>query len=73
MHSWVVVLSNYSRNLSIKFKTLGNTNGVASGHIKREEPALPVDVCCSKMPLLQLSINSLFTFDTTVLLVQNEI
>ena len=39
---------------SIRIKTLGNTNTVASRLIKREKGSLPVDVRCSKTSLLKL-------------------
>ena len=44
--------------VSIRVKTLSNTNLVASWHIKREKCSIPVDVRRSKASLLKFSILS---------------
>ena len=55
----------FGQIVSIRIKTLSNTNTVASRLIKREKRSLPVDVRCSKTSLLKLPngcTNSLFQF-----------
>ena len=42
--------------VSIRVKTLSNTNLVASRYIKREKGSLPVDVCRSETSLIKLPI-----------------
>ena len=42
--------------VSIRVKTLSNTNLVGSRHIKREKGSLPVDVCRSETSLIKLPI-----------------
>ena len=57
LQSWVVILNKVpSRSplVSIRVKTLSNTNLVTSRHIKRDEDLLLVDVCRSKTSLLKL-------------------
>ena len=44
----------FGQIVSIRIKTLGNTNTVASRLIKRENGSLPVDLCRSKTSLLKL-------------------
>ena len=44
----------FGQIVSIRVKTLSNTNLVASTHIKREKRSLPVDLCRSKTSLLKL-------------------
>ena len=46
----------FGQIVSVRFKTLGNTNMVASRLIKREKGSLPVDVRRSKTSLLKLPI-----------------
>ena len=46
----------FGQIVSIRIKTLGNKNTVASRLIKREKGLLPVDVRCSKTSLLKLPI-----------------
>jgi len=43
----------FGQIVSIRIKTLGNTNMVASMLIKREKGSVPVDVRCSKTSLLK--------------------
>ena len=43
--------------VSVRVKTLSNTNMVASRHLKREKGSLPVDVRGSKTSLLKLPNN----------------
>ena len=43
---------NFGQIVSMRMKTLGNTNMVASRLIKREKSSLPVDVCRSKTALI---------------------
>ena len=43
--------------VSLRVRTLSNTNLVASRHIKREKGSLPVDVRRSKTSLLNVPIN----------------
>ena len=47
----------FGQIVSIRIKTLGNKNTVASRLIKREKGLLPVDVRRSKTSLLKLPIN----------------
>ena len=49
-----MILGIFEQIVSIRIKTLGNTNMVASRPIKREKGSLPVDVRCSKTSLLKL-------------------
>ena len=42
--------------VSIRVKTLSNTNLVASRYIKREKGSLPVDVCRAETSLIKLPI-----------------
>ena len=42
--------------VSIRVKTLSNTNLVGSRHIKREKGSLPVDLCRSETSLIKLPI-----------------
>ena len=51
----------FGQIVSIRMKTIGNTNMVASRLIKREKGSLPVDVCRSKTALLKLHNNASFT------------
>ena len=51
----------FGQIVSIRMKTLGKTNMVASTLIKREKGSLPVDVCRSKTALLKLHNNASFT------------
>ena len=44
----------FGQIVSVRIKTLGNTNMVASRLIKREKGSLPVDVRRSKTSLLKL-------------------
>ena len=44
----------FQQIVSVREKTLKNTNLVKSRHIIRENPSLPVDLCCSKTSLLKL-------------------
>ena len=44
----------FQRIVSVREKTLKKTNLVKSRHIIRENPSLPVDLCCSKTSLLKL-------------------
>ena len=46
----------FQQIVSIRVKTLSNTDLVASRHIKREKDLLPVDVRLSKKSLLKLPI-----------------
>ena len=46
----------FAQIVSIRIKTLGNINTVASRLIKREKGSLPVDGCRSKTSLLKLPI-----------------
>ena len=56
LHCWAVVLGQIFRQIiSIRIMTLINTNVVVSRHITREEVLLPVAVCHSKMPELNLN------------------
>ena len=48
----------FSQIVTIIVKKLSNTNFISSRHIKREKSSLPVDVRCSKTPLLKLTINA---------------
>ena len=45
----------FGQIVSIRMKTIGNTNMVASRLIKREKGSLPVDVCRSKTALLKVA------------------
>ena len=45
---------DFEQIVSIRIKTLGNTNIIASRLIKREKGSLPVDVRRSKTSLLEL-------------------
>ena len=51
----------FGQIVSIRMKTIGNTNMVASRLIKREKGSLLVDVCRSKTTLLKLHNNASFT------------
>ena len=51
----------FGQIVSIRMKTIGNTNMVASRLIKREKGSLLVDVCRSKTALLKLHNNASFT------------
>ena len=51
----------FGQIVSIRMKTLGNTNMVASRLTKREKGSLPVDVCRSKTSLLKLPNKASFT------------
>ena len=51
----------FGQIVSIRMKTLGNTNMVASRLTKREKGSLPVDVCRSKTSLLKLPYKASFT------------
>ena len=44
----------FGQIVSIRIKTLSNTNTVASRLVKREKGSFPVDVRCSKTSLLKL-------------------
>ena len=44
----------FGQFVSVRVKTLSNTNLVASRHIKREKGSLPVDVRSSKTSLLPI-------------------
>ena len=46
----------FEQNVSLRVKTLSNTNLVASRYIKREKHSLPVDVRRSKTSLVKLPI-----------------
>ena len=50
----------FGQIVSIRIKTLGNINVVASRLTKREKGSLPVDVCRSKTSLLKLPITAQF-------------
>ena len=57
LQSWVVILNKVTSRsslVSIRVKTLSNTNLVTSRHIKRDEDLLLVYVCRSKTSLLKL-------------------
>ena len=47
----------FGQIVSLRVRTLSNTNLVASRHIKREKAPLPVDVRRSKTSLLELPIS----------------
>ena len=51
----------FGQIVSIRIKTLGNTNMVGSRLIKREKSSFPVDVCRSKTALFKLPNNASFT------------
>ena len=60
LRSWVVILNKVpskSSLVSIRVKTLSNTNLVASRHIKRDEDLLPVGVRRSKTSLLEGAVS----------------
>ena len=49
----------FSLIVSTSVKKLGNTNFIASRHIKKEKSSLLVDMHLSKMPLLKLPIHNM--------------
>ena len=53
-HFWWQFCPNFGQIISIIVKTLRNANLVASRCFKMKEISLPVDVRCSKTPLLKL-------------------
>ena len=44
----------FGQIVTVRVKTLTNTNMIASGHLKREKGSLPVDVRSSKTSLLPI-------------------
>ena len=60
----------FGQIVSIRVRTLNNTNLVVSRHIKREKSSLPVEVRRSKASLLKLPSNCYFGKNTVPFCVQ---
>ena len=49
---------NFGQIVSVREKTLRNTNSLSQGFVKRDQASLPVDVRRTKPPLLKRTTSS---------------